>query len=48
MTETYTTILKNSYFSYQKKYCKIKIDANDLDTFIKIVEHLKALKELRE
>lgn len=48
MTEMYTTIIRNDYFSDQKKYYKVEIEASDLDTFIKIVKHLKTLKELQE
>lgn len=48
MTETYETIISNGYFSFQKKYCKVTIEANDLDAFVKIVEHCKSLKEFQD
>lgn len=43
MTETYTTTLKSQWFYFQKGYVKVDIQANDLDTFVKVVNHIKQL-----
>ena len=48
MTETFTTTLKSQWFHFQKGYVKIDIQANDLDTFVKIVNHIKQLEEIAE
>ena len=48
MTEKYTTIIKNDYFTHQKPFVSVKVEANDLATFVKVVEHLKALPEFME
>ena len=47
MGETYRIKLSNGYFIFQKKYCSIRIEANDLDTFVKLVKHCKQLKEFQ-
>lgn len=48
MTETYRTVISSKYFSFSKKYCKVSIEANDLNTFCKIVEHCKSLDEFSD
>ena len=48
MTATYTTSIKSNYFSLRGKYFTIKIESNDLDMFVKIVEHCKELENLNE
>ena len=48
MTEKYSTIIRNDYFTHQKRFVSVKVEANDLNTFVKVVEHLKALKEFEE
>lgn len=48
MTETYRTVISNKYFSFSKEYCKVSIEANDLETFCKIVEHCKSLAEFSD
>lgn len=47
MDETYKIRLSNGYFDFQRKYCSIKIEANDLDTFVKLVKHCKQLEEFK-
>ena len=48
MNDTYRTTLSNGYFNFQKKYCRIKIEANDLDTFVKIVKHCEQMEEFQD
>ena len=48
MAGTYVTVLSNKYFSFNDKYVSIKIEANDLDTFVKVVKHCEELEELKE
>lgn len=48
MTEKYSAIIGNDYFTYQKRFVSVKVEANDLNTFVKVVEHLKELKEFEE
>ncbi len=47
MDETYKISLSNGYFDFQEKYCSIKIEANNLDTFVKLVKHCKQLEEFK-
>ena len=46
MTETYTTTLKSRWGYIEKGYVKVDIQANDLDTFVKVVKHIKQLEEI--
>ena len=46
MTGTYTTTLKSQWFHFQKGYVKVDIQANDLNTFVKVVKHIKQLEEI--
>lgn len=47
-TDGFVTTLSNNYFNFNKKYVKIKVEANDVDTFVKIVKYIEKLDELQE
>lgn len=42
--EKYKTSFENGYYCFQKGYCKVIIEANDLNNFVEMVEHIKTLK----
>lgn len=48
ITDGFVTVLSNKYFNFNKKYVKIKVEANDVDTFVKIVKYIEKLDELQE
>ena len=48
MSGKYTTVLTNNYFSFSDKYVSIQIQANDLDTFVKVVKYCEELEEVKE
>ena len=47
-TINFVTRLSNDYFTFDKKYVGIKVEANDIDTFTKIVKYIQKLDELQE
>lgn len=47
-TNGFVTVLSNNYFDFNGKYVKIKVEANDIDTFAKIVKYIEKLDELQE
>ncbi len=47
-TSKFVTRLSNDYFTFDKKYVRIKVEANDINTFAKIVKYIEKLDELQE
>ena len=45
MTERYEAIISNDYYNYHKKYWKVKVETNDINTLNNICSALNLIKQ---